>query len=278
MPDPRPLVSIIIPCFNQGKFVAQAVDSVLASDYQNLEIVIVDDGSDEETRREIDRLQRPKTRVFRHDNQGAPTARNKGILEARGVYIMPLDADDLIERSFISKAVDVLDHSPTLGFVYATPRLFGVENGVWKLPSYNFYTLLWDNQIPVCALIRKQAWQEAGGYNPNMGEGNEDWDFWVSLGEKGWYGRLIPEQLFFHRRTRGSRTGSALLKRRRLIRQLHENHQGLYRDRSRLRQLRREWHVCGPCFHMKILAKELWRMPIIPMSARESIRAIFWLK
>ena len=92
-----PKVSVIIPCYNQGACLEEAVDSVLAQTFQDFEILVVNDGStDEATIRMLGKYERPKTRVIHTDNQGLAMARNNGIREARGAYILPLDADDKI--------------------------------------------------------------------------------------------------------------------------------------------------------------------------------------
>jgi len=91
------LVSVIIPCYNQGQYLTESIGSVLASDHQKIEIIVVDDGStDPETCRILGGLDYPKTRLIRRENGGLAAARNSGIAAAQGRYILPLDADDRI--------------------------------------------------------------------------------------------------------------------------------------------------------------------------------------
>ena len=105
-----PKVSIVIPCYNHGKFVDETVQSCLKQTYQDIEIIIVNDGStDEYTNTLLKDYQRPKTKVITIQNQGLPTARNTGIREAVGEYILPLDADDKIAPTYIEKAVNVIE-------------------------------------------------------------------------------------------------------------------------------------------------------------------------
>jgi len=132
-----PLISIIIPCYNQGEYLAESIASVLASDFTDLEIIVVDDGSTEpETCRILEMLNYPKTRLIRRANGGLAAARNSGIAQAQGRYILALDADDRIGPAYISQAVKALEDDPTLGIVYCLAEKFGGESGPWRLPSF----------------------------------------------------------------------------------------------------------------------------------------------
>ena len=138
-----PKVSVIIPCFNQGAYLQEAVDSVLAQTFQDFEILVVDDGStDEETVKILKEYDRPKTRVIRTENQGLSAARNTGIHEAQGIYILPLDADDKIGKGYLEDAVRILDQHPEIGIVYCEAAYFGVKGGRWDLPEYSLDKIL----------------------------------------------------------------------------------------------------------------------------------------
>jgi glycosyltransferase involved in cell wall biosynthesis len=129
---PSPRVSVIIPCFNLGAFLADAVDSVLAQTFQDLEILIVDDGStDPETQRLLDGYTRPRTRVFRTPNSGLAAARNFLIGQARGEYLCALDADDKLHPRYLEATVAALDADASLTFVSTHLRMFGDEDRVW---------------------------------------------------------------------------------------------------------------------------------------------------
>jgi glycosyltransferase involved in cell wall biosynthesis len=193
-------VSVIIPCYNQGRFVDEAVDSVLSQSYQDLEIIVVNDGStDNETNSLLGSCKKPKTTVITTENQGLAAARNNGIAIARGDYILPLDADDKIEPTYIAKAVDILDRHPDIGIVYCRAMLFGQVETEWLLPDYSLDEMLIDNIIFCSALFRKQDWFQVGGYDTGMIYGWEDYEFWLSLIELGREVHKIPEPLFFYR-------------------------------------------------------------------------------
>jgi len=133
-----PTVSVIIPCFNQGHFLAESIGSVLASDHDDLEIIVVDDGStDPTTITLLEQLAYPKTRLLRQENRGLAAARNYGITEAHGSYILPLDADDRIGPQYISQAVAALEADQHLGIIYCRAEKFGAEEGPWQLPRFS---------------------------------------------------------------------------------------------------------------------------------------------
>lgn len=202
-------VSIIIPCYNAGEFLAETMNSVLAQTYSDVEVVIVDDGSpDPVTRELLDQAQWPNTRIIHQANAGPAAARNRAAQEATGVYILPLDADDTIEPEYVDKAVAVLDARPEVGVVYCKARKFGAEQGPWCLPDYNLRELVIDNVIFVTAMYRKVDWQAVGGYNERLRHGVEDYEFWVKIVHLGREVVQLDEYLFNYRIQQKSRTTS----------------------------------------------------------------------
>jgi glycosyltransferase involved in cell wall biosynthesis len=202
-------VSIIIPCYNAGEFLAETMQSVLAQTYPDVEVVIVDDGSpDPATRELLDQAQWPHTRIIHQANAGPAAARNRAVQEATGVYILPLDADDTIEPGYVDKAVAVLDARPEVGVVYCKARKFGAEQGPWCLPDYTLRELVIDNVIFVTAMYRKVDWQAVGGYNERLRHGVEDYEFWVKIVHLGREVVQLDEYLFNYRIQQKSRTTS----------------------------------------------------------------------
>lgn len=195
-----PRVTIVIPCFNQGEYLDEAVDSVLGQTFGDIEILIVNDGStDEFTARLLAGYQRPRTRIIHTENRGLAEARNTGIREALGAYILPLDADDRIGPEYLGQGVAVLDQQPDVGIVYCLAETFGARSGHWPSPDYSLRRMLMGNLIFCSALFRREDWERVGGYNPNMAAGWEDWDFWLSIIGEGRKVRRIPQPLFFYR-------------------------------------------------------------------------------
>ncbi|MCI5115918.1 MAG: glycosyltransferase [Candidatus Electrothrix sp. AW1] len=195
-----PRVSVVIPCYNQGIFVDEAIESVLAQTWQDFEIIIVNDGStDLFTVQHLQQLDFPKTQVIHTDNQGLSSARNNGIQAAQGEYILPLDADDRIGSTYLEQAVPLLDNDVNVGIVYCKAQLFGDVTTEWLLPEFSLQRILLDNIIFCTAFFRKTDWEEVGGFDPAMIYGWEDYDFWLSLLEMGRKVFQIKEILFYYR-------------------------------------------------------------------------------
>ena len=230
-----PRVSVIIPCYNHGEYLDEAVDSILAQTFHDFEIIIVNDGStDAQTIAILENYQRPQTRVIHTSNQGLAMARNNGIREARGEFILPIDADDRVAPDYLEKGVAIMDASPEAGIVYCLADCFGAQQGRWDIPEYSPRGMLLTNLIFCCSLFRKSAWKQTAGYNPNMNRGWEDWDFWLSLIELGCTVQRIPEVLFFYRVAPESMVRSMDRKARVAMHlQLMRNHPGLFRFQSR---------------------------------------------
>jgi len=193
-------VSVIIPCYNQGSTLDETVASVLQQTYDDFEIIIINDGStDQETNTLLAEYDKPRTRVITTSNQGLAAARNNGISAATGTYILPLDADDTIAPEYMEKAVPFLDNNPDIGIVYSRARFFGAEEHEWPLPEFTIENMLFDNIIFCSAFFRRQDWESVGGYDQGMIYGWEDYEFWLSLIEKGRQVFRIPEILFHYR-------------------------------------------------------------------------------
>ncbi len=204
----NPMVSVVMPCYNDGRFIQESIASVKAQTYPEIELIIVDDGSDDaETIAALDVLAKEKNiHVLHTTHVGPSTARNAAIREARGKYILPLDADDTIDPTYIEKAVKILESHKDTGVVYCEADLFGAQSGKWDLPAYSFETMLFDNIVFVTALFSKADWEKVGGFNENMKAGMEDYDFWLSILGEGKKIEQIPEVLFHYRIKDSSRT------------------------------------------------------------------------
>lgn len=195
-----PKVSVVIPCFNHGAYIGKTIASVLRQTYQDIEIIVVDDGSDDDcTRIVLEALEEDRVRVLHTENHGLATARNIGIKAASGEFILPLDADDLIASEYIAQSTAILQQNSDLGIVYCRAQLFGAVETEWLLPPYSLKEMLLDNVIFCSALFRKSDWEAVGGYDPGMIYGWEDYDFWLSLIERGRQVYQIPEILFSYR-------------------------------------------------------------------------------
>src|SRR5262245_46110377 len=125
-------VSVIIPCYNLGRYLDEAVESVQKQTFQDFEILVVDDGStDPDTRSLLEEYERPRLQLVRSENRGLPCARNLGLAHTTGDYVCMLDADDLLEPTCLEKSVAVLDQDPSIAFVSHWLRAFGDESWDW---------------------------------------------------------------------------------------------------------------------------------------------------
>lgn len=227
-----PIVSVIIPCFNQGRYLADALRTVRAQTLQDTDIIVVDDGSsDPDSLAALASLEDRIDTLIRTDNRGVISARNTAIEAARGRYILPLDADDTIEPSYLERAVAELEKNPTLGIVYCKADFFGARTGPWELPPYRFPEILVGNMIFNSSVFRRADWEKVGGYNPNMQYGWEDYDFWLSIIALGREVLQLPETLFHYRILANSRNSALDDKGPNMVRahvQIYRNHRELY--------------------------------------------------
>ena len=227
-----PTVSVIIPCFNHGEFLPEAVSSVTAMDRDDVELIVVDDGStDEHTRKEMDLLEANGIRVIRQPNKGLAAARNAGILASKGEYIFPLDADDRVRAGNIEHGIRVLDANPRVGVVYGDVQFFGVRTGLWTAGPFSPNRLMRQNYIACSAVFRRVIWEQNGGYDGTMPvQGFEDWDLWLGAFEHGWEFAYVPEVLFEYRKHQESMLTRALKREEEVAVFVARKHGALYRQ------------------------------------------------
>jgi len=199
-------VTVVIPCFNHGEFLSEAVRSATAIERDDLEILVVDDGStDERTRKEMDTLSAQGITVIRQENKGLAAARNAGIAISRGEYILPLDADDRLRPGWIGNGIRILDSEHRVGIVYGDAECYGTRKGLWYVGPFETDKLLKWNYIHASALYRRSVWEQNRGYDGTMPvQGLEDWDFWLGALEHGWDFAYLPEVFFEYRQAEES--------------------------------------------------------------------------
>ena len=195
------LISIIVPCFNQAQYLDEALQSVLDQTYTNWECIIVNDGSPDHTE-EVTLIWTAKDSRFKYlykENGGLCSARNFGIENAKGEYILPLDADDKIAPDYVALAVKAFEDDNSLKVVYCKAEKFGDELKIWNLPTFSLYNLARQNMIFCSALFRKRDWELVGGFDIKMIYGWEDWEFWIALLKNGGNVQRIEEVGFYYR-------------------------------------------------------------------------------
>ena len=196
-----PHVTIVIPCFNQGGFIHDALLSIFEQTDDDYDVLIIDDGSnDGETPRILDSLDFARVEVVHQKNVGLPGARNRGISAARGEYVVTFDADDELAPQYVEKLAGVLDADDTKAFAHCWARIFGDFQAIWATRPFNRFQLLLSNSVVGCVMLRKTAWEAVDGYDETMLEGNEDWDLWIRLTEAGFGNGQVTEPLFWYRK------------------------------------------------------------------------------
>ncbi len=195
----NPKVSVIVTCYNLGKYLEEAINSVLNQTFQDIEIIIVNDGStDKLTNELLADYKKPKTRVISTKNRGLAAARNRGVRDSAGEYVCCLDADDAYEPLCFEKCCEMLDADQSSGFVAFWYRLFGAEEGEVREESVKLEDFLVTNRACGASMFRRKAFDRINGYDASF-KGYEDWDFWLSMLEGGYHGAIIKEVLFNYR-------------------------------------------------------------------------------
>ncbi|HWV40178.1 glycosyltransferase family A protein [Pseudorhodoplanes sp.] len=226
----EPIVSVVVPCYNGGRFLHAMLGSLAAQTFRGFEIIIVNDGSNEpETLRVLHSLP-TDVQVIHQENRHLSGARNTGFRAARGEFVLPLDADDMLAPDFLSETVAALRAaSPEVGFVFTHIQLTGSLQGQIR-GYFDRFDQLFLNRLPYCMLMRRSAWETIGGYDEAMRRGMEDWEFNIRLAAAGYRGIAIPKPLFLYTvRSDGMLLSQSARMQGTVWRQIRSKHRDLYR-------------------------------------------------
>lgn len=194
------MISVIVCSYNQENTVEETIQSILAQTYKDFEIVFVNNSSNDNTLSIASNYVSDNFTVYTNSYTGLSETRNFGVSKSRGEYILFIDGDDKIAPTFLEKSIEVLSNAPeNIGFVYTDTQHFGGANTYWEQPEYNFQSLLQNNFICSCSLMRKSAFDAVNGYSKDNWGYWEDYEFWIRLGSIGIIGKHIPEKLFLYR-------------------------------------------------------------------------------
>ena len=226
-----PKVSIITPCFNREKFIAQTLDCIQKIQYSNWECIVVDDGSTDNSRKIIQEFVQKDDRFkyIYHTNRGISISKNTAVANSNGKYIFPLDSDDLISPDYIKEAVEIMENNPAVKIVYADCVFFGDRKKKWHLNDYTFNDLLISNCIHNSALFRRIDFDKCGGYYPGLVV-NEDWDLWVNILKNGGEVVKIKKEYFFYRKHAESTILKHLGENTDVLKFFYQRHKELYTD------------------------------------------------
>jgi len=196
-------ISIIVPCYNYGNYIPEALSSIREQTYTNWECIIVDDGSTDNSRQVTEAFIQndPRFKLISVANSGVSAARNTGVAHSKGAYIFPLDADDKMHPDCLKRCMAEFVKAPDTRLVYPEVELFGAENCRWNLPAFDYKTMLKYNMVDNGSLFLRKDFDRIGGYRTNMVYGLEDWDFFIALlhGCRNEQVIKIKEPLYYYR-------------------------------------------------------------------------------
>ena len=198
------MLSVIMPCFNHGKYLQEALDSIQKEKVAYpFEVIIVDDGStDAFTLTKLEELKAHGYIVIHQKNAGPAAARNTGVANAKGKYILPMDADNMITPEYINTGIAILEKGE-YQVTYCTPVFFGdtgAASRAFKSQPFDITELLAANYIDNCAVYLKEVWVKNNGYDTSIPYwGHEDWEFWINAFANGFKFYFITQKLFHYR-------------------------------------------------------------------------------
>lgn len=194
----QPLVSIIIPTYNYASFLPEAIDSALAQTHKNIQVIVVDDGSTDNTKAVVEPYTK-KIEYYYQQNGGVCAARAYGTTKARGQYIIYLDSDNRLNKDYVKKTLALLQRQPAdVGFVYTQLQHFGSISKVTKYPKYNLSKLMKHNFIDACTLLKAEV-AKAHRFDGKVYAWG-DWDYYLTLADHHIKGVLLNEPLLQYRR------------------------------------------------------------------------------
>ena len=227
----KKLISIIIPCYNDAQYIKQSVLSALNQTYSNIEVIVVDDGSNEETKKVLKKLQNQITKLITQENQGQSKARNVGIRESKGDYILVLDSDDYFEPTFCEKAIEIFKVNFNAKLVTCYGNKIHNSKAIDVFMPTGGYSkdFLFKNCATGSAIFKKTDWHIAGGYDEEMRNGFEDWEFYIRLFKDDGVAIVLQEYLFNYRLKENSTTTKANKIKYELLKYIYFKHQDLYK-------------------------------------------------
>lgn len=228
--DKSPLISVVIPCYNDAEFIKQSVCSAVNQTYGNIEIILVDDGSNEITKRVLKKIESKVNKLITQENRGQSAARNKGISLAKGEYILILDSDDYFEPTFAQKAIEEFSSNRNAKIVSCyTNIIYDDKSGkIYKPPGGQLKDFLINNSAIGTSMFKREDWERINGYDESMRSGFEDWEFFIRLLKNGGEASIIKEPLFNYRKRMVSTTSRANKKKYELLKYMYKKNKGVY--------------------------------------------------
>jgi glycosyltransferase involved in cell wall biosynthesis len=267
-------VTVVIPCFNYGRFLADALDSVRGQEGGSPRILVVDDGSTEPDTQAILGALASDVDLLRQANAGVAAARNAGFRAASSPLLIALDADDMLAPGALRALKRGLAADPEAGFAYGVTRFFGDWSGDMTMPGWDPYRLLYRHTIGPTALTRRHLFEDVGGYDLEIPKtiimGYEDWEFWLHALARGWHGVKVPETTFLYRRHGSTMLTGARREYRRWYRAIRAKHSDLYGRRD---QLARESDLGSVG---RAVYRYYWGLRPVPAALEHRLHSVLW--
>jgi hypothetical protein len=250
-----PLVSVVIPCFNHGRYLPSCLQHVRAQSWPELEVIVIDDASTEpDTLAVLDRLERDGgVKLIRQASNGGPSrARNAGIAQARGRYVLPVDADNLLLPDAVERLVEQLvEANERVGFVYPNLQYFGTRRDYFEAPPYNLFALLFGNYCDTCSLVDRSVYDAGIRFPEDIVLGHEDWDIALALADRGIRGEPARAETLLYRKHGFTRSDTVEHSTTAFQDELRGRHPGLYGGS-------RAWGRFGPAAGPPASIKARW--------------------
>lgn len=231
--ESSPDTTAVVACFNYGRYLAEAVSSLLGQEPAPT-VIVVDDGSTDPATREALQSLPETVEVMRVPHGGVARARNAGLARASTPYVLCLDADDRLVPGALGLLRQALETHPAAGFAYGDQRFFGSWRGEIRFPRYDPLRLLDRHLIGPTALVRAAVIRDTGGYDPEFAL-YEDWELWLAALEHGWTGVHVAAFTHEYRQHGHSKLATDRSSYRVFRRQVIAKHRGLYAQRRRLK-------------------------------------------
>lgn len=191
-------VTCIIPCYEQVQYLSEAIESALAQT-EPCEVIVINDGSPDNTLEVAGNYENKGVKIINQSNRGLASARNTGIMNATGEWIMPLDADDVLDPRCVGELLFTAEQTGA-DVVAPSIREFGISSGVTILdPDITIEKMRLGNHLGYFSMIRKSVLLETGGYSSKMVHGWEDYHLWFDLLTRGKKIVTIQQPLAYYR-------------------------------------------------------------------------------
>jgi glycosyltransferase involved in cell wall biosynthesis len=206
MSSSEPLAGIIVPCFNQGHFAAQCIESIRAQTCRNWRVVIVDDASTDGSAAHLAALAGNGVEIVTlTENVGLPAARNVALKRLDDVdYVLTIDCDDWVSPDYLERLVAAIHSDPRVGLAHPTLKLFGVPHPLgietWPASELVYEERYVENRVPGCSIMRASILRRLGGWNDAFRHsGAADWDLWLRIVESGWRLVWVRDAIYHYR-------------------------------------------------------------------------------